>query len=75
MTGRESDGAALKLERDANLRSQYHVFETCHEAEIQVKLSQRYSDSTVQHADEVTKIHNDCRAKGKKAGFFPTLCS
>lgn len=70
MTGKERDGVALKLECDANLRSQYHVFETCREAEIQVKLSQRYSDSTVQHADEVTKIQNDCRAKGKKTCFF-----
>lgn len=40
MTGREWDGVALKLECDANLRSQYHVFETCQEAEIKVKLSQ-----------------------------------
>jgi len=70
MIGRERDGVALKLERDADLRSQSHVFETCHEAEIQVKLSWRHSDSRVQHADEVTKIQNDCRAKGKKDGFF-----
>lgn len=76
MTGREWDGVALKLECDANLRSQYHVFETCQEAEIKVKLSQWYSDSIVQHADELTEIQYDWRAKGKKAFyFFPTLCT
>lgn len=72
LTGRERDDVALKLECDEKLGSWYHVFETCQEAEIQVKLSQRYSESTFQHADEVTKIQNDCRAKGKKqGGFFP----
>lgn len=34
MTVRDSDGVALKLERNANLRSQYHVFETCHDTEM-----------------------------------------
>lgn len=70
MTGRERDGVALKLECDANLRSQYHAFQTCHEAEIKVKLSHWYSDSIVQHADDLTEIQHDCRAKGKKAIFF-----
>lgn len=60
----------LKLDCDANLRPQHHVFETCHEAEIQVRLSQQCNDSTVQHAHEVTKIQDDCRAKGKKSWFF-----
>lgn len=69
------DGVVLKLEHNINLRPQ-HVFETCHEAEIQVKLSQQYNDSTVQHAHEETKIQDDCRAKGKKKLFFsPTLCT
>lgn len=34
MTLRDSSSVALKLEHDANLRSQDHVFETCHKAEI-----------------------------------------
>lgn len=52
------------------------MFETCHEAEIQLKLSQQYNDTTVQKADEMTKIQGDCRAKGKKKKvFFPTLCT
>lgn len=70
MTWRKRNGMALKLECDANLRSQYHVFETCHEAETQVKLSQWYNDKPVQHADEVTKIQRDCRAKRKKLFIF-----
>lgn len=66
----------LKLEDNVNLRSQHHVFGTCHEAEIQVKLSQQDNDSTVQHAHDETKIHDDCRAKGKKKLLFsPTLCT
>lgn len=69
------DGVVLKLEHNINLRPQHHVFETCHEAEIQVKLSQQYNDSTAQHAHEETKIQDDCRAKGKKkAVFFPLPC-
>lgn len=60
----------LKLECKVNLRPQHHVFETCHEAEIQVKLSQQYNDSTVEHAHQVTKIQDDCRAKGKKKAVF-----
>lgn len=46
------------------------MFETCHEAEIQLKLSQQYNDTTVQKADEMTKIQGDCRAKGKKKKSF-----